>query len=61
MAKTHSNGYLTPSQLAEQWHVSLRTVQRWLADGRIKSTRMPGGRYRIRPEDAAAAITEISA
>ncbi|WP_409430576.1 helix-turn-helix domain-containing protein [Mycobacterium sp. SMC-16] len=47
---------LKPAQLAERWRVSLRTVHRYLADGRVKSIRTPGGRYRIRPEDAAAAI-----
>lgn len=51
-----SDVWLTPLQLAEKWRVSLRTVHRYLADGRVKSIRTPGGRYRIRPEDAAAAI-----
>lgn len=61
MAKSHTDGYLTPSQLAEQWKVSLRTVQRYLAEGRIKAVRLPGGQYRIRPEDAESAITEATA
>ncbi|WP_396903079.1 helix-turn-helix domain-containing protein [Mycolicibacterium sp.] len=61
MAKSHIDGYLTPADLAKRWKVSLRTVQRYLNEGRIKSIRLPGGQYRIRPEDAEAAITKASA
>ena len=56
MAKSHIDGYLTPAQLADRWQVSLRTVQRYLSEGRIKAIKLPGGQYRIRPEDADAAI-----
>ena len=61
MAESHTDGYLTPSDLAEKWSVSLRTVQRYLAEGRIRAVKLPGGQYRIRPEDAEAAIAEASA
>ncbi len=56
MAKSHTDGYLTPTDLAARWNISLRTVQRYLAEGRIKAVKLPGGQYRIRPEDADAAI-----
>ncbi len=61
MAESHTDGYLTPSDLAVKWRVSLRTVQRSLADGRISAIKLPGGQYRIRPEDADAAIVEADA
>lgn len=61
MAKSHTNGLLTPSQVAEKWQVSLRTVQRYIQDGRLKAIKLPGGYYRVREEDADAAISEASA
>ncbi|WP_319456923.1 MULTISPECIES: helix-turn-helix domain-containing protein [unclassified Mycobacterium] len=56
MAESHTDGFLTPAQLADKWQISLRTVHRYLAEGRVKSIKLPGGQYRIRPEDAEAAI-----
>jgi excisionase family DNA binding protein len=61
MAKSHIDGLLTPSQVAELWKVSLRTVQRYIAENKLRAIKLPGGQYRIRPEDAEAAITEQSA
>jgi excisionase family DNA binding protein len=37
---------LTPRQLAEELGVTVRTVQRWVADGRLPATRV-GGRVRL--------------
>jgi excisionase family DNA binding protein len=51
---------LTPSQVARLWGVSRRTVQRYIADGKIPAIRLPGGQYRIRAEDAQAAIEAAS-
>lgn len=56
MPKDHNDGLLTPSQVAAQWKVSIRTVQRYIADGRLKAVRLPGGQNRIKPEDAEAAL-----
>lgn len=61
MAKTHNDGLLTPAQVAAKWKVSVRTVQRYIAEGQLKAVRLPGGQYRIRPEDADAAVAEASA
>jgi excisionase family DNA binding protein len=36
----------------------VRTVQRYITEGKIKAVRLPGGQYRIRPEDADAALDE---
>lgn len=61
MAKSGALDLLTPSQVAGLWKVSLRTVQRYIAEGKLKAIRLPGGQYRIDPADAAAAVTEASA
>ena len=37
---------LTPRQVAEELGVTVRTVQRWVADGRLPATRV-GGRVRL--------------
>jgi hypothetical protein len=43
---------MKPVDVAKQSCVSLRTVQRYVANGRLPVVRLPSGRYRIRPEDA---------
>lgn len=60
MPKSHSDDLLTPSQVAEMWQVSLRTVQRYIADGKLRALKLPGGQYRIHPHDADAAIQETA-
>ena len=37
---------LTPRQVSEELGVTVRTVQRWVADGRLPATRV-GGRVRV--------------
>lgn len=57
MAQEHSaTEFLTPPQVAKLWKVSSRTVYRYIAEGRLRAIKLPGGQYRIRPEDADAAI-----
>lgn len=51
---------LTPSQIAAEWHVSTRTVQRYIAKGLIKATRLPSGYARIRRSDAEAALSRAA-
>jgi excisionase family DNA binding protein len=51
---------LSIAEVARLWHVSARTVQRYIADGKLKALRLPGGGYRIRPEDADAALAETT-
>src|SRR6185369_12906014 len=41
-----SDETLTPRQVAEELGVTVRTVQRWVADGRLPATRV-GGRVRL--------------
>jgi excisionase family DNA binding protein len=47
---------LWPSEVARIWHVSLRTVQHYAADGKLPAARLPGGHYRIHPDDASAVL-----
>lgn len=60
MSESHNDSLLTPSQVAKNWGVSLRTVQRYIADGRLKAVRLPGGYYRVHPDDAKAAVEAAS-
>lgn len=45
-------GAVSPSELAREWGVSLNTVYRDLRKGALPGFRMPGGRIRIRRDDA---------
>ena len=47
---------LTPGQVANEWQISVRTIQRYIADGRLKAFRLPGGHSRIRRSDADSAL-----
>lgn len=49
---------LTIAEVASRWKISRRTVERYIADGKLKAAKLPGGAYRIRPEDADAALDE---
>jgi excisionase family DNA binding protein len=49
---------LTVAQVARRWHVSIRTVHRWIEEGKLKAVRLPNGRYRIRAVDARAALRD---
>ncbi len=48
---------LTIAEVAERWKISRRTVERYIQAGKLKAVKLPGGAYRIRPEDAEAALT----
>jgi len=47
---------LTPRQVAEELGITVRTVQRWIADGRLASTRI-GARVRVSRSSLAAVRT----
>jgi excisionase family DNA binding protein len=47
---------LTVVEVAKILHVHKRTVQRWIADGKLAAVKLPGGRYRIRAADAEALL-----
>lgn len=50
--------FLTTGQVAERMQVSERTVARWVADGRLRSTKARAGRAR---RISLAALREFSA
>jgi excisionase family DNA binding protein len=39
--------YLTVSETAEALHLSVPTIKRYIYDGKLKSTKLPGGQHRI--------------
>ncbi|HEU4864557.1 MAG TPA: biotin carboxylase N-terminal domain-containing protein [Candidatus Limnocylindria bacterium] len=51
---------LTPRQVADQLRVTVRTVQRWIADGRLPATRV-GGRVRVSRSSLSAVATTPAA
>ena len=57
----HTDEILTTGQVAREWHVSPRTIQRYIRDGHLKATRLPSGVFRIRRSDAEAALTTPTA
>jgi excisionase family DNA binding protein len=54
-APTSPEDLLTPAQVAEHFNVNPKTVTRWAAEGRLPSTRTPGGHRRYRRADVEAA------
>ncbi|QBI97723.1 helix-turn-helix DNA-binding protein [Gordonia phage Dogfish] len=50
-ATSGADDLLTTRQIATEWHVSVRTVQRYIASGRLPAVRLPGGQRRIRRAD----------
>lgn len=64
MPKSHNQSvveWLTVSQLAAEWHVSSRTINRYIADGKLVATKLPSGNHRISRADADAALTKVGA
>jgi excisionase family DNA binding protein len=48
--KMSNNEYLTAKDISNILEITVRAVQRWLEDGRLKSFKV-GGNYRVKPED----------
>lgn len=53
--RNNNDEILTARQLADEWRVSVRTIQRYVVDGRLKAVRLPGRQLRIKRADANAA------
>jgi excisionase family DNA binding protein len=49
---------MTPEEVAKLFRVDPKTVTRWAARGRLRSTRTPGGHRRFRREHVAALLRE---
>lgn len=47
---------LTVSQIAADWGVSRRTIQRYISRGHLPALRLPSGHHRIRRGDADAVL-----
>ncbi|WP_080730449.1 helix-turn-helix domain-containing protein [Rhodococcoides fascians] len=52
---------MTVSQVAAHLQVSVRTVHRYLASGRIPKTVLPGGQARVRRGDMQTALSRPAA
>ncbi len=52
---------LTPKELAAELRVLTKTVYRWIADGKLKAKKTPGGGYRIWRKDVDAIRSTESA
>ncbi|MDR3658754.1 MAG: excisionase family DNA-binding protein [Mycobacterium sp.] len=48
--------YISPRQAAEFYGVSLRTIQRWLAEGKIQGYRLGGKLVRLEADEVQAAL-----
>ena len=46
--------YLTPAQVAEELHVTVVTVRRWIADRELRATKAGPRRWTIRRSDLDA-------
>lgn len=51
---------LTVQQVATEWGVSVRTIQRYIEQGRLQATRLPGGHSRISRAAIDDAIAQAS-
>ncbi|MFM9261423.1 excisionase family DNA-binding protein [Rhodococcus sp. 5A-K4] len=58
--RNDSDEILTVRQVAEEWTVSVRTIQRYIQNGRIKAVRLPGGQSRLRRSDVDRALVPRS-
>jgi excisionase family DNA binding protein len=57
--KRDDDDLLTVAEVAARWHLTIRTVHRYIATGKVKAIQLPGGQYRIRVADADAAEREL--
>ena len=53
------NQYLSPSQFAKQLDLSTKTVYSWIQSGRVLSSTLPNGRYRIPSEELDRLLTGV--
>jgi len=49
--------YLTVSQAAERLQLSVPTIKRYIYDGRLESTKLPGGQHRIPESEIERLLT----
>ena len=51
-----SERFLTVVEIADQLQVLPMTVREWLRKGKLKGVRLPGGDWRVPPEDLEAML-----
>lgn len=51
---------LTAADVAEEWNVSVRTIQRYVSQGKIRATRLPGGQVRMTRTAVRAALSHAA-
>ena len=51
-----SKKFLTVVEISEQLQVLPMTVREWLRKGKLEGVRLPGGDWRVRPEDLDAML-----
>lgn len=59
MADVDFPNLLTVSDVADRLRVEPRTVRKWLQEQRLIGLRLPGGDWRVLPEDFAAFLNQI--
>ena len=55
----HNFRFLTVQQVAENLQVEAKSVRRWLTVGKLIGYKLPGGDWRIKPEDARAVTVKV--
>lgn len=58
-AHLHSQGLLTPREVADLFHVDPRTVTRWANEGRLTALRTLGGHRRYSATQVYALINAV--
>lgn len=56
-----SNDNLTIDEVADMHRVSRRTVERWIKDGQLPASKLPGGLVRIERTAADALLAPVHA
>lgn len=46
--------YLTPTQIAEELHVTVVTVRRWITNGQLRASKAGPGKWMVRRADLDA-------
>lgn len=54
--RSKRRGLMTPAEVAGEFRVSIASVRRWAAAGRIGSIRTPGGHRRFRRSEVEALL-----
>ena len=56
---TNQTAFLKVSEVAELLKVWPDTVRLWLHAGKLRGVKLPGGAWRIRPEDLEALLERV--